>query len=163
EERLNKVKEYVGFPHEALRFTMKHCGVSASDVDLVVLSNLVSPISSRDAFRKAYVAAADRSLEEVGGNAAAADASNNRFAALVARLLRDERSAGLKTDGVETRGADNYISSLSGNKEVLAALGQHGLANVRVRRYHHHLLHAASAYFGRRKNHDEPHLVLTLD
>lgn len=163
EERLNKIKEYIGFPHEALRFMMSHCGIKPSDVDLVVLSNLVSPVSSKEAFRSAYAAAADRTLEEVVANAPGVDASIENHSALIARLLREERPEGSSTDAVESVGSDNYITGLVGNSEVHAALGQHGLNTVPVRRYHHQLLHAASAYFGRRKNADEPHLVLTLD
>jgi carbamoyltransferase len=30
-------------------------------------------------------------------------------------------------------------------------------------RYHHHIGHAATAYFGMRRDHDEPYLVITLD
>lgn len=42
-------------------------------------------------------------------------------------------------------------------------LANHGLDAIPISRFHHHANHAASAYYGLRKNWEEPHLVMTLD
>ncbi|MDF2669606.1 MAG: putative Carbamoyltransferase, NodU family, partial [Paenibacillus sp.] len=49
------------------------------------------------------------------------------------------------------------------NQVVARQLERHGLSHVPVVRTHHHLNHAAAAYFGMRNDAVEPHLVITLD
>jgi carbamoyltransferase len=163
EERLNKQKEYVGFPHQALEFTLTQCGLTARDVDTICLSNVVSPVSSREAFLAAYTSAAERSLDDVVAAAPLADRSNHNFSELVQRLLHDARSRGRDELAITSVGSKGEIAGLEGNRDVVRYLAEHGFADTLVRRYHHHLCHAASAYFGRRRDPETPHLVLTCD
>lgn len=50
-----------------------------------------------------------------------------------------------------------------GQKDVLSALQKAGLGAVPVAWYDHHSVHAASAYFGLRRNPERDYLVLTCD
>lgn len=43
EERVCRQKEFVGFPHQALEFTLSHLQLQPKDIDAVCLSNLKSP------------------------------------------------------------------------------------------------------------------------
>jgi carbamoyltransferase len=135
EERLNRVKNFMGFPHEALAFTLAYLGLEPDGVDAVALSNLESPRFSKESFYHWYDETADRPLR------GSVEGEMTRSAG---RWLRDH-----------LRGGDA--------DPVVAALGRHGLADRPLRRTHHHLNHAASAYFGLRLDTDEPYLVLTLD
>jgi carbamoyltransferase len=134
EERLNRVKNFMGFPHEALAFTLSYLGLAPGDVDVVALSNLTSPRMTKSSFYAWYDETADRPLR---GNA---EGERTRS---VARRLRDA-----------VRGDSDPIA---------AALAHHGLGDRPVRRTHHHLNHAASSYYGLRIDPAQPHLLLTLD
>jgi carbamoyltransferase len=139
EERVNRQKEFVGFPHQALEFTLRHRGITPEDVEAVCLSNLESPTFSKEEFRANYDRNAEQTVEELL-------AKPTRWQQLMKTRLTPERP---KPPQVDTR--------------MPAALAQHGLAERPLLRTHHHLNHAASAYFGLRKNAEEPHLVLSLD
>jgi carbamoyltransferase len=135
EERLNRIKNFMGFPHEALAFTLQHLGLTPGDVDAVALSNLTSPRFTKATFYNWYDETADRPLR------GSIEGERTRTAA---RRLRTLMRAG-ETDW------------------VVDALARHGLDRRPLKRTHHHLNHAASAYYGLRIDHDVPHLVLTLD
>lgn len=135
EERIQRVKNFMGFPHEALDFTLRHLGLQPSDVDVVTLSNLSSPHYTKESFYSWYDATADRPLR---GNV------EGERARSVARWLRDQ--------------------VLSGRSDpIVEALARHGLDGRPLRRTHHHLNHAAAAYYGLRLDVDDPYLVLTID
>lgn len=135
EERVLRVKNFMGFPHEALAYTLRYLGLQPDDVDVVTLSNLESPRFTKESFYGWYDATADRPLR------GSVEGERTRSAA---RRLRDL-----------LRGGDV--------DPVAAALARHGLDGRPVRRTHHHLNHAAAAYYGLRLDADEPYLVLTLD
>jgi carbamoyltransferase len=139
EERVRRVKNFMGFPHEALAFTLKHLGLAPGDVDSVCLSNLVSPRFTRESFYRWYDETADRTVR-------GALAGDRPLAA--ARRVRDGAVRALRMDREEWLHAD---------------LRRHGLDTRPLRRTHHHLNHAASAYFGLRRHREAPYLVLTLD
>lgn len=50
-----------------------------------------------------------------------------------------------------------------GQRDFEAALAAEGLGHAKPRYYNHHLGHAATAYYGLRRNPDEKYLVLTCD
>jgi len=146
EERLNRIKEYAGFPEKALAFTLEYLDLAPSDFDAVCLSNLSSPTQSRAYFLDGYDINARSVLEHLAdGNI---------------------RSASIKT----WRGLPKAVRALrsrwkhkSGNADVEAKLAAMGFSPDKIRRTHHHENHAACAYFGMRQDTEEPHLVLTLD
>ncbi len=145
EERVVKIKEYIGFPHGALAFALRSLRLDPADVDTVCFSNLRSPRTTKEAFQAYYDASAMTPMERLAGG----DLGGLRAVvpAGLRRLLR--------------RGAGE--STTSGNAAVEQNLERHGLGRAARRRTHHHLNHAASAYFGCRQNHEDPHIVLTLD
>jgi carbamoyltransferase len=138
EERVCRVKNFMGFPHEALAFTLEHLGLGPGDVDAVCLSNLTSPRFTKESFYAWYDRTASRSLRSV------LEGDRTRS------VLRGARAA------VRRSGGD-------GSDWMRECLARHGLDSRPLRRTHHHLNHAASAYFALRRAHDEPYLVLTLD
>jgi carbamoyltransferase len=139
EERVCRVKNFMGFPHEALAFTLGHLGLEAGDIDAVCLSNLTSPRFTKESFYRWYDETADRPLR---------GSIENERARSVGRWIRE-------------RGAHPFASP--DGDWIVECLGRHGLADRPVRRTHHHLNHAASAYFGLRPDADAPYLLLTLD
>lgn len=142
EERVCREKEFVGFPHQALAFTMKHLNLSPSDLSAVCLSNLKSPGFTKAEFHQAYQRNAEQSIEELV-------AKPGRWQKLQKTRLTPARPKPPQPD--------------PHNLKVEGFLQQHGLGGVELVRSHHHLNHAAAAYFGCRRNHHEPHLVLSLD
>lgn len=140
EERVNRQKEFVGFPHQALDFTLRHLGLSASDLDCVCLSNLKSPTFTKSEFQAAYQRNAEQTIEELTRKGSTWDKI---------KKTRLTPARPKKPDPPDLR--------------VESMLVDHGLQAVPVRRTHHHLNHAATAYFGLRENPRDPHLVVTLD
>ena len=63
EERINRIKEYVGFPQQALDFALDYLGLSPGDFDAVCLSNLSSP--SPDRKREYHLRSYDENAESV--------------------------------------------------------------------------------------------------
>ncbi len=146
EERLNRIKEYAGFPTQAMDFTLDYLKLGPLDFDAVCLSNLASPIRSRSYFLESYDINAKTVFEHL--------------------LDRDSTSA-LKR---AWRGTPSFIKGMvsasrhHGNNDVVSSLLENkGFPKDKIRRTNHHMNHAACAYFGMRKNSTEKHLVLTLD
>lgn len=139
EERLRKVKNYTGIPTEAIR-SVASMGVSISSVE--VSSHLLGTIEGPDQQKTLleFFASQDR------------DFSRHYARFLANRYLR-WTGAGLLVRQRRTQERKNRIAS------ALSALG---LGGVPVSYHDHHLCHAASAYYGLRRD-DGPYLVLTLD
>ncbi|MAN79943.1 MAG: hypothetical protein CMM77_08405 [Rhodospirillaceae bacterium] len=146
EERVSRSKEYIGFPHQALDFTLAHLGLAPADLDAVCLSNLSSPMMTRASFLKDY----DINLKGIPELFAEGD-----MKAVAKRLFRK------LPDGLRKASRKARYGGM--NTAIDRALADHGLGAVPVKRYAHHSNHAASVYFGLRKNPHDPHLVLTLD
>src|SRR4051794_30741544 len=135
EERVQRIKNFMGFPHEALSATLRDLDLQPGDVDVMAFSNLESPRFTKESFYSWYDATADRPLRGT-------------------------------VEGEMTVSTANWLRShLFGRNgdPVVDALGTHGLGERQVRRTHHHLNHAAAAYYGLRLDPDAPYLVLTLD
>lgn len=139
EERINRVKNFMGFPHEAIAFALDHLQLAPADIDAVCLSNLTSPRYTKEAFYSWYDETADRPLR--------GSVEGERTRSL-ARWFRDQVAHPFGSGSVDW---------------ITQCLRDHGLDERPLRRTHHHLNHAASAYFGLRRDPDEPYLVLTLD
>lgn len=142
EERVNRVKEFHGFPHRALDIALAEAGVRPDDVLAVALSNLDSPSLDREGFLAVYEQRAR------GGPAG------------VQRRLRRRLRGALPPALLASR---RRRAAAAANGRVEAALAEHGLGGRPLVRGHHHRHHAAAAYFGCRRDPQSPHLVLTLD
>ncbi len=151
EERLTREKGVIGFPSQAVLYCVKHYGLNARNLNRVCLSNLRSPkAETRDELVREY-ARRGRSGREL---LRAADLSGSL--ARLAGLLPGSMENGIRERQAARRGVAN-------NRTVAEELARCGLDGVPVSRFHHHSNHAASAYYGLRKNWHEPHLVFTLD
>jgi carbamoyltransferase len=139
EERVCRIKNFMGFPHEALAFTLEYLGLGKDDVGVVCVSNLTSPRFTKESFYRWYDETADRPLR---------GSIESERARSMGRWLRNRAASPLGS---------------SRSDWITDCLGRHGLADAPLRRTHHHLNHAASAYFGLRTDADQPYLVLTLD
>ena len=146
EERLSRVKEHAGFPHQAIQFTLDHLGLKMADFSRVVLSNRYSPSMSRENFLTYYDTNAKAFHELIlsGGLM--------EFAKRLNRRLPDRIRQSSMQHRFEAK-----------NRAVLKELMPYGVDSKDVVRTSHHRNHAASAYYGRRKNPLDKHLVLTLD
>ncbi len=159
EERVNRIKNFMGFPHDALAFTKKYLDLLPRDVDYVCLSNNQSPIWNRDAFLSWYDQTADNSDSPM---------EEGDLEALVEAADRVERdNVARKIYRAVIPESIRKLRHEFGQKDPAAVivkfLKQHGLGRAPIIRSHHHENHAASAYFGLRANPTEPHLVLTHD
>ncbi len=151
EERLTREKGVIGFPSQAVLHCVKHYGVNARNLNHVCLSNLRSPkAETRDELVREYTRRG-RSGWELLHEVDLAGAL-----ARLAGLLPGSMENGIRDRQAARRGVAN-------NRTVAEELARCGLDGVPVSRFHHHSNHAASAYYGLRKNWHEPHLVFTLD
>lgn len=146
EERLNRKKEYAGFPELALAFMLDHLKLTPGDFDAVALANLASPARSREYFLKSY----DLNAMTVAEHLLAGD-----IGSAVKRVWRSLPQS-VKNLKANAQHADN-------NDTIEVKLAGLGFARDKIRRTHHHKNHAACAYFGMRANAADKHLVLTLD
>jgi carbamoyltransferase len=140
EERVTKKKNYMGFPSEALKFTLKHLSINAQDVEAICLSNLISPLVTKEKFLGSYDKVANEGP--------------------VGRLWRRNQS---RIPGVIRKVKKSLLPAPDANAVIDSELQQQGFRLDRIQRTHHHFNHAASVYYGLRKNSKEPHLVMTLD
>jgi len=159
EERVNRVKNFMGFPHEALAFTEKYLGLEAKDIDYVCLSNHDSPNWTKEEFLAWYDLSADNShhsMDEGDLQTLVAVAETDYHDNLARRVYRTVIPESIRKLRYER-------AHPQPNELVSRYLSEHGLGHTPVMRSHHHENHAASAYYGLRKNPVDPHLVLTLD
>lgn len=151
EERLTREKGAIGFPSQAVQHCIKQYGLNPRNVSHICLSNLCSPkAETRDELLHEY-ARRGRSGRELLRRS---DVSGSLV-----------RLAGMLPGSIENRmrGWQAARRGATNNRTVTEQLARCGLDGVPVSRFHHHSNHAASAYYGLRKNWHEPHLVLTLD
>lgn len=148
EERVRRQKEYVGFPSQALEFTLKHLNIKPEDVATVCLSNLESPGFTKEEFLAVYEKAADAPLVEEGDEKSGWRAALDKVKHT--RLTPERKKTAVQERSPSNLKVDNFLQEA-------------GFKPEQVVRQHHHLNHAAAAYFGLRKNASDPHLVLSLD
>ena len=135
EERVTRQKEYVGFPDQALAFTLKHLNLKPGAFDAVCLSNQASPLGSRSDFLRDY---------DLNSNTLIQTALAGDWRYLAKKLVRR------LPDGV--RQALRSVRYGKGNAVVEGNLAKHGFGAVRCLRFSHHSNHAACTYFGMRPN-----------
>lgn len=151
EERLTREKGSIGFPTQAVTYCLKSYGLDVREIDHVCLSNLCNVEGATRADLLAYYTRSARSTP---------------------RLLREgdvsgaaTRFAGILPDPLQTslRNWRSSRKSAKAHSPIHRKLAEHGFEGIPVSRFHHHSNHAASVYYGLRKNWHEPHLVFTLD
>ncbi|HPV81904.1 MAG TPA: carbamoyltransferase C-terminal domain-containing protein [Nitrospira sp.] len=151
EERLTREKGTIGFPFHAVLHCIKQYELNAHNLSHICLSNLRSPkAETRDELLAEY-ARRGRSGREL---LRMSDMSGS-----VVRL------AGMLPGSIENRmrGWQAARRGATNNRTITEHLARCGLDGIPVSRFHHHSNHAASAYYGLRKNWHEPHLVFSLD
>lgn len=151
EERLNREKGFVGFPKRALELCIESLGLDRGNVERICFSNISSPFGeSRRDIRKYYVknAVPFSTLVRSGNLEGVTRRIANRLPEPVRAVIAKGRW--------RWRGVSN-------NRRIEGEMAAVGLESVPVVRYHHHLNHAAAAYYGMRRNDHDAHLVLTLD
>jgi carbamoyltransferase len=151
EERLNGQKGYIGFPVQAVAYCSRAFSLHAGNVSHVCFSNLHSPPNETRADLLEYYA---RSLRPWYEGLAAGDVRG--VTRLISSCIPTSAESALTKWRLERR-------SVGQNKIVEHKLANLGLDSVPIQRYHHHSNHAASAYYGLRKNGEAPHLVFTSD
>ncbi|MBF0246634.1 MAG: hypothetical protein HQL36_00960 [Alphaproteobacteria bacterium] len=146
EERLNRKKEYAGFPELALRFMLDYLNLAPGDFDAVCLANLSSPSRSREYFLKSY---------DLNAMTAAEHLLNGDIGSAARRVWRSlpQSIKNLRASALHAGNNDAVEQKLEG----------FGFSRDKIRRTHHHRNHAACAYYGMRANPTDKHLVLTLD
>ena len=151
EERCNKIKEYVGFPRLSLKFAMAYLNLKPKDFDRICFSNHDSPQTGRDAFLKAYDTNALTFTECLRS------LDFSKYRKFLSLFLMEHVNWLYRI----LSGRNRAVSD--GNLAMQACLEELGLGDVPVVRRSHHWNHAASAYFGCRQDHENPHLVFSLD
>lgn len=136
EERVNRIKNFMGFPHASLNFALRYLNLDPSDVDVVCLSNLESWLATKERF----LAQCDAGYHPSRLRRAYSKTVPERVRRGLRPLLREDP-----------------------NLVIERNIREHGLTRARIVRSHHHRNHAAAAYFGLRLNPRDAHLVMTLD
>src|SRR5262252_5683165 len=117
EERLNRQKEFTGFPHESLRFAFSYLGLDPSQVDTVCLSNLISPTFTREEFQSGY----DR-----GDKTALQNIFQGGYPVLRQQVIA--KTIGRFPELLEQRSKNGHSRS---NQIVQGYLHEHGLAQAK--------------------------------
>ncbi len=152
EERFNRIKNWFGFPEQALNYLAKEEYFNLQDItDIAICDEVVSEIS-RDKFYKRY-------------------AYHYNYGKLLAYNVRLERtkldiknklkSAGLYKSYIQAQ--EEQKADKSFNEQLYKQLEAYGLDVNKVIHVEHHLCHAASVYYGLAANSDEQYLIFTLD
>jgi carbamoyltransferase len=151
EERLSRESGHIGFPYQSVSHCLKAYQLDRQNIDHVCWSNLNSPRSeTRDGIMQYYAHRA-RSWPELwlsGDVAAALIRFGGRLPTSIGDVLADWQFSRRKARS---------------NPSVERLLARCGLDGMKTHRFHHHLNHAASAYYGLRRNVTDPHLIFTLD
>ena len=150
EERFNRTKNWLGFPHEAFKYIHQNV-VKMEEVDEYVITNIEEiPSRSRESFYEYY---------------------DNYFAAGVEmRSKADIEKYRRRLDLYKTSFYQAYRKLRGGGgahgegeEQAAAALASHGVPADKIKTVDHHLCHAAAAYHGLADDLDKPYLVFSLD
>jgi carbamoyltransferase len=144
EERFNRVKNWMGFPNEALAYTLNNYVPNLDVLDKIVISDINTRIINRDKFYKGY----DRDFDNAVDKSDIALAYNRNS---TKQLI------------------DYYIQRVFNPQSILGdpikdlLVNQYKLNFSKIERIDHHLCHASSVYYGLAPNLDQPYLIFTLD
>ena len=145
EERLNRIKNWMGFPKLSLEYLLRNNIVSPKFIDRVVLTNSVYyPNISREEFYSKY--------ETYFKEAKRINQSS------IAKSKESIKSV-IKGSGImELFGSDSPQSD-----NDVASLVKLGFREELISRMDHHFCHAASAYFGLATKLEDTYLILNID
>jgi len=146
EERVSREKTQIGFPHMALAFTIDYLGLNPPEIAHVCLSNLISPMMSKQQFFNNYTTSKNPKCTEVVRQVR--EAGKNMLRTIVPSPLLERRRS-------------QQFKEL--DRPFYHSLERHGLGHAKIIRSHHHLNHAAAAYYGMAHKMSEPYLIMTLD
>lgn len=150
EERFNGVKNYLGFPKEAIRWCLKFADISGQELDAVILCGLYgAPIHVSDR--------SDRSISVLSFVYSIAGIGRQIWRT-VSYYLPPLRPIGRWAYRLMTRTVGSY--SKKRDRQFVANFLNIPL--TKIRQYEHHLIHAAAGYYASPFNRQKA-LVLTLD
>lgn len=139
EERINRIKSYIGFPFQSLRYAIENGLIDVRNVDAVSIPLNYYPWRSAEIF--SYILTEEKRYYDIQNEKKPSDYYSS-----------DDSWKRIKTD----KECQTYF------KEKLATLlGQYGI-DVPIHFYDHHLSHAASAYYSSGII-DKPVLCFTCD
>jgi len=139
EERLNRIKEWNGFPEQAIKKCLEITGKTCDEIDAVGISSLMPLIGTEDYYKPQKY---------------------KRFFSYLAKILPEnilQSSANIKLI--------HKISQTlfrSRRQQIISKLSKIGFTTKNIFFFEHHLLHAATAYYTSWYPNDKT-LVLTLD
>lgn len=152
EERFNRVKNFFGFPEQALQYLMDKKTVAPEQLEAIAICDEVLGNVSRERFYKRY---------DYHYNYGKLLAYNVKLERTKLELKNKLKTAGLYKSYRQAR-ADKR-EDYTYNNELYEKLTAIGLDKNKVVHVEHHLCHAASAYYGLATSLEEPYLIFTLD
>ncbi len=150
EERFNGIKNYLGFPKEAIKWCLADAGIKASELETVILVGLYgAPIHSAAEKQKRF------SLFSIAYNIVGSIRRAWRWIVYYVPVLRP-------IGRVVYRLATKTLGKKTVEKEKQFLADFLGIQKSKVLSADHHLLHAVTAYYASPYN-QEKALLLTLD
>lgn len=152
EERFNRIKNWFGFPEQALQYLVDNGYFNPLDLtDIAICDEVVNDIS-REKFYKRY---------DYHYNYGKLLAYNIKLERTKLDIKNKLKSAGLNKSYRQARQEQADDKSYHG--QLYNKLATYGLDISKIVHVEHHLCHAASAYYGLANDINEPYLVFTLD
>ncbi len=152
EERFNRVKNWFGFPEQALQYLVDNGYFNPDDLtDIAICDEVVNDIS-REKFYKRY---------DYHYNYGKLLAYNIRLERTKLDIKNKLKSAGLYKSYAQAR--QEQVEDKSYHNQLYNKIATYGLDISKIVHVEHHLCHAASAYYGLATDINEPYLVFTLD
>lgn len=136
EERLNRVKEWGGFPEQAIKECMRIAGITPEQIDGVGVAGIMKPTLPQNYYRPHFYKRIFAGLSRMG----------------FYRVLGSNNMV---------KPTQNVLSMLRNKGDIEKRLFEIGI-NMKPVFYEHHFLHAATAHLTAWFNHDK-NLVLTSD
>jgi len=152
EERFDRIKNWFGFPEQALHYLLSENYFSPKELtDIAVCDEVVNDIS-REKFYKRY---------DYHYNYGKLLAYNIKLERTKLDIKNKLKSAGLYKSYAQARA--EQAEDKGYHKQLYDKIATYGLDVSKIIHVEHHLCHAASAYYGLGTDINEPYLIFTLD
>lgn len=150
EEKFNHIKNFWGFPKQAINFCMEYAKIEAKDLDLVVVSSTIFPATP-----------------ELGNDTSSTVPLYKTYR-LVSNFTRQYLEWHFPKLQAPEKKVNNFLVKASQShlqKNMLKLLKEYGINNDKVLFADHHLCHTHSALYGSlfAKDRDGQVLIITLD
>lgn len=152
EERFNRVKNWFGFPEQALKYLLENRYFKPEELTNIAICDKLLGNVSRERFYYRY----NRHY-----NYGKMLAYNSRLSRTKLELKNKLKSTGLYRGYLEAKQDEKEKQKY--NDVLYDQLKSFGLDVDKVEHVEHHLCHAASAYYGSAKSIVEQYLIFTLD